>query len=120
MSPVRLPRLTGRLVAGFIGFAAICALGMAVVVFGGSSERSSAAPGPVASFRAEGRLLRQMRAGGLGDAASVECAGPVRVGRATRCQVGYSNGDTQLILVDLDADGAIDVEIPYPAQRRPG
>jgi hypothetical protein len=39
---------------------------------------------------------------------------------STRCQVRYANGDTQLILVGLDARGELDITIPYPAQRRPG
>jgi hypothetical protein len=115
---MRLPRPGGRvLIAGLV---AVCALGTAVLSFGRSSEPSATQFEPVAAFRAEERLLRELSAGGLGDAVSVDCAGPVRAGRATRCQVGYSDGDTQLILVGLDADRTIDVDIPYPAQRRPG
>ncbi|HZG49638.1 MAG TPA: hypothetical protein VEY90_08960 [Thermoleophilaceae bacterium] len=83
-------------------------------------EPAAVAAEPVAALRAEGRLVRRLRAGGLGDAASVDCAGPVRAGRTTRCEVGYANGDVQLILVSLAAEGAIDIAIPYPAQRRPG
>lgn len=44
---------------------------------------------------------------------------PYRLGGATRCQVRYANGDTQLILVGLDGRGELDITIPYPAQRRP-
>jgi hypothetical protein len=48
------------------------------------------------------------------------CESAVRLGGATRCQVRYANGDTQLILAGLDGRGDLDVTIPYPAQRRPG
>jgi hypothetical protein len=121
VAAVRFPRLSPRmLVAGLAAVAAIGAVGAGVVALGDSGEAAPLRPEPVAAFRAEERLLRELSAGGLGDAVSVDCAGPVRAGRATRCQVGYSDGDTQLILVGLDADRTIDVDIPYPAQRRPG
>jgi hypothetical protein len=44
----------------------------------------------------------------------------VRPGRLTRCELLYRNGDTQLLLVRLASDGELDIENPYPAQRRPG
>jgi len=51
---------------------------------------------------------------------SVRCNGAVRVVLVTRCQVVYDNGDTQLLLVTLSDAGELDVQVPYPAQRRPG
>jgi hypothetical protein len=74
---------------------------------------------PVPTARAEGRLERQLGAGG-GSAGTVRCPGPIRPARATRCQFIYANGDTRLMLVTLTANGTLDIEVPYPAQRRPG
>ena len=74
-------------------------------------------PAPVPAPRAEARLARQLDAG---PAASVHCTGPIRSGRSTRCQFLYPDGDTQLMLVTLSRRGELDVDVPYPAQRRPG
>jgi hypothetical protein len=73
-------------------------------------------PAPVPVARAEVRLARQLDAG---PAASVRCTGPIRSGRATRCQFLYPDGDTQLLLVTLSRRGELDIDVPYPAQRRP-
>jgi Protein of unknown function (DUF3311) len=74
-------------------------------------------PAPVPAARAEARLARQLDAS---PAASVRCTGPIRFGRSTRCQFIYPDGDTQLMLVTLSRRGELDVDVPYPAQRRPG
>jgi ribosomal protein L37E len=74
-------------------------------------------PAPVPVARAEVLLARQLDAG---PAASVRCTGPIRSGRATRCQFLYPDGDTQLMLVTLSPRGELDIDVPYPAQRRPG
>ena len=74
-------------------------------------------PAPIPVARAEARLARQLDAG---PAASVHCTGPIRSGRATRCQFLYPDGDTQLMLVTLSPRGELDIDVPYPAQRRPG
>jgi hypothetical protein len=74
---------------------------------------------PVAAERAERRLEHQLGAGG-GPAGSVRCPSPIRLGRSTRCHFLYQGGDTRLMLVTLMADGTLDIEVPYPAQRRPG
>ncbi len=80
----------------------------------------AAAPVPVAQASAERRLESQFANAGYDDTASVRCRRAIRSGGSTRCQVRYANGDTQLILVGLDARGELDITIPYPAQRRPG
>jgi hypothetical protein len=72
---------------------------------------------PVPAARAEARLARQLDAG---PAASVRCTGPIQSGRSTRCQFLYPDGDTQLMLVTLSRRGELDIDVPYPAQRRPG
>ncbi|MBA3263994.1 MAG: hypothetical protein H0T69_16305 [Thermoleophilaceae bacterium] len=74
---------------------------------------------PVPVARAEQSLERQLRSGG-GPNGSVRCPGPIRPRRATRCEFLYPDGDTQLMLVTLTARGELDIEVPYPAQRRPG
>ncbi len=75
---------------------------------------------PVAAASAEARLERQVRRGGSPQVGSVRCAGTIRPTGTTRCQLLYSDGDTQLMLVRLLADGRLDIDVPYPAQRRPG
>jgi len=77
-------------------------------------------PAPVPAARAELRLQRQLGAGGAGLPGSVRCPGSIRLGRATRCEFRYPDGDTQLMLVTLTARGGLDIDVPYPAQRRPG
>jgi hypothetical protein len=72
-------------------------------------------PAPVPAARAEARLVRQLDLRG-----SVRCPGDIRPGRSTRCQFVYPDGDTQLMLVTLSAAGALEIDVPYPAQRRPG
>ncbi len=80
-------------------------------------EPPPAPPAPVPAARAEARLARQLDAG---PAASVRCTGTIRSGRSTRCQFLYPDGDTQLMLVTLSRGAQQDVDVPYPAQRRPG
>jgi hypothetical protein len=75
---------------------------------------------PVAAARAEPRLESQLRRGGIEELGAVRCAGSVERDRVTRCQLLYDNGDTQLMLVRLTSEGRLDIEVPYPAQRRPG
>jgi hypothetical protein len=72
-------------------------------------------PAPVPAARAEARLVHQLDRRG-----SVRCPGDIRPGRSTRCQFLYPDGDTQLMLVTLTADGGLEIDVPYPAQRRPG
>ncbi len=76
-------------------------------------------PAAVPSASAERRLVAQLRAEGVDDAGSIRCQHAIRSGRLTRCELLYVDGDTQLLLVNLTADGALDIEEPYPAQRRP-
>jgi len=76
-----------------------------------------APPAPIAAARAEAWLARQLDAG---PGASVRCTGPIRSGRFTRCHLLYPDGDTQLMLVTVSPRGELDIEVPYPAQRRPG
>ena len=83
-------------------------------------DPAPAPPAAVPGASAERRLEQRLRAGGLDDARSVRCQGPVRPGRLTRCELLYLDGDTQLLLVDLMADGDLDIQQPYPAQRRAG
>jgi hypothetical protein len=78
------------------------------------------APQPVSQARAERRLELQFANARYDDTAAVRCRSAIRQAGATRCQVRYANGDTQLVLVGLDQRGELDVAIPYPAQRRPG
>ena len=74
----------------------------------------------MAQARAEHLLESQFANAGYDDTAAVSCRHAIRLGSATRCQVRYANGDTQLILVGLDGRGDLAITIPYPAQRRPG
>jgi hypothetical protein len=76
-------------------------------------------PAPVPAARAERRLARQLGADAGGLPGSVRCPRPVRPGRTTRCEFLYADGDTQLMLVTVTANGELDIEVPYPAQRRP-
>ena len=54
------------------------------------------------------------------DDGRVTCPGAIRPERATRCQFRYRDGDTQLMLVTVRAHGELEIDVPYPAQRRPG
>ncbi len=99
--------------------AAVLAIGAVVVVLL-AREPAPEPVAPVGAASAETRLENQLRRDGLEDVGSVRCAGPIAPGRRTRCQLLYSDGDTQLMLVSLVGDGQLDIEVPYPAQRRPG
>jgi hypothetical protein len=77
-------------------------------------------PGPVDSAGAGERLAAQLREGGVTDLDKVDCPDSVRRGRYTRCRASYRDGDTQLLLVVLGPGGELDIQNPYPAQRRPG
>ena len=77
-------------------------------------------PAPVSIARAERRLERQLGTAEGGPQGSVHCPSPIRPDRATRCEFLYRNGDTQLMLVTLRAGGELDIDVPYPAQRRAG
>jgi hypothetical protein len=74
-------------------------------------------PEPVPAARAERLLEHRLDAG---PRASVRCP-PARIDSAneSRCQFVYPDGDTQLMLVTLGADGELQIRVPYPAQRRP-
>jgi hypothetical protein len=56
----------------------------------------------------------------VSDAGSVRCRDSIRPERLTRCELLYDDGDTQLLLIALTKDGELDIQQPYPAQRRPG
>jgi hypothetical protein len=75
---------------------------------------------PVPAARAETRLEDQLGTGGNGMSGSVRCPDSIQPGRATRCEFLYPDGDTQLMLVTLMTDGRLDIDVPFPAQRRPG
>jgi hypothetical protein len=77
-------------------------------------------PGPVDRAGAGERLAAQLRDGGVADLDTVECGAAVRRGAFTRCEASYRDGDTQLLLVTLGAGDELDIQNPYPAQRRPG
>jgi hypothetical protein len=97
-------------------------LAIAVVLAGGvglvvvlTRDSPPSPPAPIPAARADVRLARQLHLRG-----SVHCRGPIRPGRSTRCQFLYPDGDTQLMLVTLTAAGELEIDVPYPAQRRPG
>jgi hypothetical protein len=77
-------------------------------------------PAPLAPTQAENRLQRQLGLAADGDQGVVRCPGNVGTTRLARCGVIYPDGDTQLLPVRLTPEGDLDVEVPYPAQRRPG
>jgi len=102
-------------------------LALLVVVAGGvglvvllTRDSPPEPPASVPAARAEVRLERRLDAGATGPGGSVRCPGSIRPGRATRCQFLYPDGDTQLMLVTLTAKGELEIDVPYPAQRRPG
>jgi hypothetical protein len=76
-------------------------------------------PEPVTPARAEQRLQSQLALDAYPGGAQVRCNGEIRPGASTRCHVLYAVGETQLVLVSLDSGGELDVNVPYPAQRRP-
>ena len=101
--------------------AALLALAAGVVIAVLVARDSAPAPLPaVAPARAEERLEGQLERDGIEQVGSVRCDSFIRPGRQTRCELVYADGDTQLMLVGLSAGGALDIAVPYPAQRRPG
>jgi hypothetical protein len=107
----RLPR-PSPLALLAIGVVLAGGVGLAVLLTRDSPPQP---PAPVPAARAETRLVHQLDLSG-----SVRCPGDIRPGHSTRCQVLYPDGDTQLMLVTLTADGGLEIDVPYPAQRRPG
>jgi hypothetical protein len=107
----RLPRPSRRSLL-VIGLVLVGAVGLVVIL---TRDSPPPAPAPVPAARAEARLVRQLDLRG-----SVHCSGPIRPSRSTRCQFLYPNGDTQLMLVTLTRAGRLQIDVPYPAQRRPG
>ena len=85
-----------------------------------SRDSAAEAPAPVPAVSAQRQLEHQLRASGVSDADSVRCRDSIRPDRLTRCELLYDNGDTQLLLIALTKDGELDIEQPYPAQRRSG
>jgi hypothetical protein len=115
--PRRLVRPAPRVIALAALVAGVAVAALLVV---GGEPAGPEPPDPLAATRAEQRLESRFANTGYDDTAAVRCRRAVRLGGATRCQVHYANGDTQLILVGLDGRGRLDITIPYPAQRRPG
>jgi hypothetical protein len=110
-----LPRPPARWIAvGLVALAALAACVAALVLL--TRDPAAGPPGPVPAARAELRLERQLAAG---PSASVRCPGPIEPDRSTRCEFIYPDGDTQLMLVTLSRDGELEIDVPYPAQRRP-
>jgi predicted nucleic acid-binding Zn ribbon protein len=95
---------------------AACAVGVVLLTRDSPPEP----PAPVAARIAAQRLATDLRHGVIADLDSVRCPGSVAQGRLTRCQARYTDGDTQLLVVTQTADGELDIQNPYPAQRRPG
>jgi hypothetical protein len=112
----RRPRLPWRrmLVAAVVA-GAVVAAGVLL-----TRDSPPGPPGPVAGRAASERLERQLHDSGIADLRTVECGGAVHRGALTRCLARYDGGDTQLLLVALTASGELDIQNPYPAQRRPG
>jgi ribosomal protein L40E len=96
------------------------AAGGALLVGRGKPAAAPDSSAPLSAAKAEPRLESQFVNAGYHDTAGVRCGRAVRLAGATRCHVRYTNGDTQLILVGLDGRGALDITIPYPAQRIAG
>ena len=96
------------------------AAGAALLVARDEPAAAPEPPDPLPAAKAAPRLKSQFIDAGYNDTAAVRCGRAIRLGGATRCHVRYANGDTQLILVGLDGRGALDLTIPYPAQRLSG
>jgi hypothetical protein len=107
----KLPRLAPLALLA-LGVVLAGGVGLAVLL---TRDSPPAPAAPVAATRAEERLVHQLHVRG-----SVHCAGDIRPGRSTRCQFLYPDGDTRLMLVTLTAAGGLEIDVPYPAQRRPG
>ncbi len=117
-SPARrsLPRPSPLWAAVALG---VLAGGAALVVLL-SRDPAPEPPGPVPAITADRRLEAQLRTSGVDDVGGVDCQETIRLRGLTRCELLYDDGDTQLLLVDLTDDGELDIQQPYPAQRRPG
>jgi hypothetical protein len=75
---------------------------------------------PLTRARGQQLLTRQLERQGMADVGLVRCAGPIGMARLTRCQLVYTDGDTQLMLVRRRDPGPLEIVVPYPARRRPG
>jgi hypothetical protein len=107
-----LPRPSARWIA--VGVVALAACVAALVLL--TRDPAPEPPGPVPAAQAELRLERQLAAG---PSASVRCPRPIELDHSTRCEFIYPDGDTQLMLVTVAGDGELEIDVPYPAQRRP-
>jgi hypothetical protein len=116
--PRRLVRPAARVIALLALVAGLAAA--AALLLSRGEPATPEPPDSLAAARAEQRLKSRFANAGYDDTTAVRCRRAVRLGGATRCQVLYANGDTQLILVGLDGRGGLDITIPYPARRRPG
>ena len=113
--PRRRPR--PWIAAGLVVAVAIVA-GLAAVLL--ARNPAPSAPDPAAAALAAPRLERQRGTNRGGPQGRVTCPGAIRPDRATRCRFLYRDGDTQLMLVTVRAHGELEIDVPYPAQRRPG
>jgi hypothetical protein len=107
-----LPRPSGRWISLALVALAACAAGVVLL----TRDPPPQPPAPVPAERAERRLERELAARA---SESVRCPGPIEPAGSTRCQFVYSDGDTQLMLVSLSRRGELEIDVPYPAQRRP-
>jgi hypothetical protein len=114
--PSRSPRARKWWIAG----AAVAAAGAAVAAVLIARDPAPTPPTPVSAGLAETRLERQLGTERGGPRGHVTCPGAIQAYRVTRCRFLYSDGDTQLMLVTLRSHGELDIDVPYPAQRRPG
>jgi hypothetical protein len=113
------PRRRFRYALVVIALAALAA-GAGLLAARGEPAAAPEPPDPLPAAKADRRLESQFIDAGYDDTAGVRCGRAIRPSGATRCHVRYANGDTQLILVGLDGRGALDITIPYPAQRLSG
>lgn len=98
----------------------VVAGGVSLTLLLSRDSPAPAPPAPVPAISADRRLEHQLRTSGVEDVGGVDCQATIRARRLTRCELLYDNGDTQLLLVRLSTDGELDIQQPYPAQRRPG